>query len=153
MEAPFKINKLSNDILQFMRDYGLTCLYYPDQQTCDRIEQLFGKIWNLFSKLNGRDGYTVEALFIYDREKCERHIGDAHTTMHKYRSAIGLDRSILDSDEDYLALLLLHELAHALGNLDHDDLYENFLNYLISIYNAAYDAHVTNDYDSYEGGN
>lgn len=66
-------------------------------------------------------------------------------------AAIGLSVELLDGDQDYAAMVLIHEIAHMKYSGDDPRFFE-YMDELIAKYNGATGAHVVNDYRENTGG-
>lgn len=68
-------------------------------------------------------------------------------------SSIGLEISTLHRDDatTFVPFLFLHEVAHANCGPDHSDGYENYLNYILQVFEERTGIHLVNDLAGYEG--
>lgn len=135
---------------------GLAGLCELEQDQMKRIWRLIRRAWFTFYNLIVRDGQPIiTGFFIFNADESRGDFSQigAICSIWDGCSCIGLDYTAGNASDDDVVLLLLHELAHAVLLQDeHDEKYEKYLNSLISVYNAEFEADVINDYDGFTGG-
>ncbi|MCD8051277.1 MAG: hypothetical protein LUE89_06320 [Clostridiales bacterium] len=117
------------------------------------------QVWSLFYGDFVKDGKPVlTVLFTWDGETSTGDFAPPNDGIYcgwGDCAGIGVEKAAFLHDGDYLAFLILHELAHLRmggGEGDgHDADFENQLQYLLSVYNDAYGTHLINDFAGYKG--
>ncbi|MCD8189234.1 MAG: hypothetical protein LUD78_03280 [Clostridiales bacterium] len=156
--APPQLNRIPDKDLERMERDGLGRLYTPNRKEAERLERVFGKVWNLFYTDCVKDGTPIlTVLFIWNGETSTGDFAppnDAIFCGWENHAGIGIEKAAFLHDDDYLAFLFLHELAHLrMGGGDgeaHSADFENQLQYLLSVYNDAYGTHLENDFAGYK---
>lgn len=154
---PPPLNQIPAADLQRMKRDGLGNLYAPMQAETEALEKIIRKAWDLFYDDFMKDGSPiVSTLFTWDGETSTGDFepsNDAICCCWEDHAGIGIEKAAFSHEnlENYLALLLLHELTHLLVEGDHTADYENYLSYLIIAYNRAYGTNLVNDFSGYSG--
>jgi len=101
---------------------------------------------------------TLRLVYVYDqREQPNSHIirtSDGFSSVSerlkdgKRVSSVGISKQALEYSEEYIILVLLHELAHVTvnGQHNHDETFHCWLDYLIAEYNDFHGTQIINDY-------
>lgn len=141
----------------FVRDItriGCPGLLQPTKQEQTIINEQLEKVWKLIGDTMREYPYPVVGVYLYDDYSAEGEYcmadgmcsNQASTENTPRRAIIGIGRSAVNRGSDYLAFLLLHEIAHAAAGIGHDDGFHQYLDYLIMSYNHEYGTELKNDY-------
>lgn len=157
--VPPQLNRISAEDLQRMERDGLGRLYTPNRKEAERLEKVFGQVWSLFYGDFVKDGKLVlTALFTWDGDTSTGVFGppnDGICCCWGDHAGIGVEKAAFLRDGDYMAFLLLHELAHIIRSgdegEDHDTDFEDLLDYLLLQYNKTFGTHLQNDFAGYKG--
>lgn len=163
LPPPPQVNELSANQRRDLFHMGATTLYHPPQKQLERLQLIFDRVWYLFpERITNPNQPTITALYAYDSEKCEGSFQTAGGMccfwLNENRlggvAMIGIDRAYLTNsiDDDQLAFIVLHEVAHACYCPEyegHTPEYHAGLDLMISAYNRIYDSGVENDYLQY----
>ena len=147
-----------NDVpAAFVRDItqiGCPGLLQPTQQEKALVEEQLEKVWQLIGDTMAEYPFPVVGVYLYDDLQaadeyymtvgmCNQQAGMDKASS---RALIGIGRSAVKRGDDYLAFVLLHEMAHAATSVNHDDRFRQYLDYLIMSYNREYGTEIENDY-------
>lgn len=158
--APPQLNQIPAETLARMERDGLGRLYTPNHKEAERLEKVFGQVWDLFYDDCVKDGKPVlTVLFTWDGATSTGDFAPPNDAIYcgwEDHAGIGVEKAAFLHDGDYLAFLLLHELAHLrMGGGEegeaHNADFENQLQYLLGVYNDACGAHLENDFAGYKG--
>ncbi len=154
---PPPLNRIPVTDLERMKRDGLENLYAPTQAEARTLETVFRRVWDLFYDDFVKNGSPIVSVFFtWDGDTSTGDFGppnDAICCCWEDHAAIGIEQTAFSHEdpENYLALLLLHELAHLRVKDDHTAEFENDLNYLLSEFNRTYRTVLANDFSGYSG--
>lgn len=149
------LNKVPKAFLEEQKENGLAGLVEPTAEERGNVEKWAAMVWELLESTMQKFPYPVAGLYLYDHRQCSGDFFEAeaicsnqvHTETGEKRSFIGFDIEPVRCGGEYLAFLLLHEIAHAAtAAARHDDHYHQYLNYLLYSFNAEYGTSLVNDY-------
>ena len=150
-----ELNKVPKAFLEEQKENGLAGLVEPTAEERGNVEKWSAKVWELIGGTMQKFPYPVAGLYLYDHRQCSGDFFEAeaicsnqiHTETGEKRSIIGLDIEPVRRGGEYLAFLLLHEVAHAAtAAAGHDGHFHQYLDYLLFSFNERFGTSLVNDY-------
>ena len=127
----------------------------PTAEERGNVEKWAAMVWELIGGTMQKFPHPVSGLYLYDHRQCSGDFFEAeaicsnqvHTKTGEKRSIIGLDIEPVRRGGEYLAFLLLHEIAHAAtAAAGHGGHFHQYLDYMILTFNQKYGTSLENDY-------
>lgn len=149
------LNRVPKAFLDEQKENGLAGLVEPTAEERENLQEWAAKVWELLESTMQEFPCPVAGMYLYDHRQCSGDFSEAeaicsnqeHTGTGVKRAIIGVDIEPVRRGGEYLAFLLLHEIAHAAtAAATHDSHYHQYLNYLIYVFNAEYGTSLVNDY-------
>lgn len=149
------LNKVPKAFLEEQKENGLAGLVEPTVEERENLQEWAAKVWELLGSTMQEFPYPVAGMYLYDHRQCSGDFSEAeaicsnqeHTGTGAKRAIIGVDIEPVRRGGEYLAFLLLHEIAHvATAAAGHDDHFHQYLNYLLYSVNQKYGTSLVNDY-------
>lgn len=150
-----ELNKVSEKFLLAQAESGLAGMVEPTEEERKNVQEWGEKVWDMLGDTVQKFPYPIVGLYMYDHTKCTKMFAglegvcsnQQHTETGERRAIIGLDVDPVRRGGQYLAFLLLHEIAHAAtAAIGHDDHFHQYLDYLIYSFNSEYGTSLVNDY-------
>ena len=149
------LNRAPKAFLDEQKENGLAGLVEPTAEERGNVEKWAAMVWGLIGSAMQKFPYPVAGLYLYDHRQCSGDFGISEGICSCQRNAgtgekraiIGLDIEPVRRGGEYLAILLLHEIAHAAtAEAGHDGNFHQYLDYLIYVFNAEFGTSLENDY-------
>lgn len=150
-----ELNRVPKAFLEEQKENGLAGLVEPTAEERENLQEWAAMVWELVGGAMQKFPHPVVNLYLYDRGQCSGDFFEAeaicsnqeHTGTGAKRAIIGVDIEPVRRGGEYLAFLLLHEIAHAAtAAAGHDCRFHQYLNYLLFSFNQKYGTSLMNDY-------
>lgn len=148
------LNVVPPDFAESAKSSGLKRILTADVPTKKLINRIIFRVWRILGGATKQYPFPIKGVFLFNAEECTGDfdgcdgmcMNQARTITADKRAMIGISTQAAARGEDYVSLVLLHEVSHAATGEGHTTQFHQYLDYLIMTYNAKYGTEIANDY-------